>query len=58
MPDLAGRGLIDLDVLEPAEACALFADVVGQRRAEAARAFRLLGVWPGPSIRLPAAAAR
>jgi tetratricopeptide (TPR) repeat protein len=137
MPDLAGRRLVDLDVLEPAEARALFANVVGVERAAAepeaagevlaacaglplairiagarlaarggwsvrsmaarlsnerrrldelktgdlavracfevsfsslpgfgqpggvdpARAFRLLGVWPGPSIGLPAAAA-
>jgi tetratricopeptide (TPR) repeat protein/transcriptional regulator with XRE-family HTH domain len=35
MPDLAGRRLIDLDVLEQDEARALFAAVVGQGRAEA-----------------------
>ncbi len=35
MPDLAGSHLINLDVLEPAEAQALFANVVGAGRAAA-----------------------
>jgi tetratricopeptide (TPR) repeat protein/transcriptional regulator with XRE-family HTH domain len=35
MPDLAGSRLVDLDVLEAAEARALFANIVGQERAAA-----------------------
>jgi tetratricopeptide (TPR) repeat protein len=35
IPDLAGSGFVGLDVLEPAEARALFAGIVGPERAEA-----------------------
>ena len=35
MPDLAGSRFVDLDVLEPTEARALFAGIVGAERAEA-----------------------
>jgi len=35
MPDLAGSGFIDLDVLDPAEALDLFAGIIGRGRAGA-----------------------
>ena len=60
MPDLAGSRFVDLDVLDPAEARAMFAGIIGPDRAEAdpAATDEVLGACAGLPLAIRIAGAR